>query len=117
VAAKSVAGINRFMFYFEIFLYLHNSAYAIHKGFPFSIYGENLIMMFQNYILIMLIWTYEKEVHMFEKIFTCIFITLYSFMLYDDKLISEQVWVVLTSSQALFILCSRLPQIRTNYNN
>jgi len=45
VQEKSVKGIIKWLFYLEAFMYLHTSAYSLHKSVPFSVYGENVVIL------------------------------------------------------------------------
>lgn len=62
-------------------MYLHTSAYSIHNNIPFSVYGENLIILFQSLIMIMLMWTFSKSINFTEKLFFSLTIAAYAFIL------------------------------------
>ena len=83
-------------------MYLHTSAYSIHKNIPFSVYGENLIILMQNLVIIMLFWIYSKSIGFVEKLFCFIFFAAYSFILLQDKHVSEQGWNMVQSSNIVF---------------
>lgn len=81
---KSVHGISKSLFYLEIFMYLHSSSYSLHHNIPFSVYGENYFILVQNFIIVLLFWTYSKEIGILEQIFCLAFISGYSFLLFSD---------------------------------
>lgn len=98
-------------------MYLHTSAYSIHKNIPFSVYGENLIILFQNLVIIFLFWSFSKTIGFTEKLFLAISIAAYSYILFQDKYVNEQGWNMIQSSNILFMVLSRVPQIFTNFKN
>ena len=52
-----------------------------HKGLEFSIYGDTIFILVQNAIVILLIWSYNKEVSIIEKILAGLFLPAYCFVL------------------------------------
>jgi hypothetical protein len=68
---------------------MQTSAQAIAKGIPFSVYGEALIIMSQNFIIIYLIWAYNKDLKATEKIGFFLFFAAYSFALFSPGMISD----------------------------
>ncbi len=62
-------------------MYLHTSAYSFHKGVPFSVYGENVVILIQNLIIISLFWNYNKGVSRNEKVLCSVFFLLYTLTL------------------------------------
>ena len=83
-------------------MYLHTTTYSIHKNLPFSVYGENMIILFQNFIIIFLFWTFSKGIGSFEKIGCFVFMIAYSFLLVQDKHLTEDMWGLVASSNILF---------------
>jgi len=53
------------------------------SGLSFTVYGESLIIMVQNYIIILLIWSYNKSIGFVEKMFIFAFMIGYAFLLFD----------------------------------
>jgi len=101
VQSQSVDGISKFLFYIEVFMYLHTSAYSLHKGVHFSVYGENAVIGVQNLIIIILYWKYNKSIQMKEKILCTLFFLAYCVLLLTDKVIPENVWRLIVSSNIL----------------
>ena len=79
---KSVHGISKIMFYIETLMFIHSSSFSIHNKIPFSVYGENLIILAQNLIIVLLFWTFNKSIGIAEKFLLFVFITAYSFLLF-----------------------------------
>eukprot|EP00347_Sterkiella_histriomuscorum_P022985 403336391 len=114
---KSVAGISKYMFYIEMMMYINSSGYSIHNKIPFSVYGENLIILAQNIIIVFLFWTYNKSVSIIEKLFVMIFLIGYSYVLFNDSMLTEKQWELIAQTNILFLIMSRIPQILTNFMN
>ena len=85
-------------------MYLHTSAYSLHKNVPFSVYGENVVIGFQNFIIIIMFWKYNHDVLRKEKIFCTLFFIAYSAVLLSDKIISDNMWQLIVYSN---IICSK----------
>jgi mannose-P-dolichol utilization defect 1 len=59
VAAKDVTGLTPSSFYMEVVLCASSSAYNLLRGYPLSTWGETLVILAQNIILVMLLWAYH----------------------------------------------------------
>jgi len=66
----------------EIFLYLHTAAYSIHQGIGFSVYGENVIILMQNLVIILLFWGIDKSIGGIEKLICTVLFATWSYILY-----------------------------------
>ena len=53
---KDVTGINAVSFYMECAAFLPSIVYNILKGYPISTYGENVVILAQNFFLVLLFW-------------------------------------------------------------
>jgi len=73
-------------------MYLHSSGYSIHQKIPFSVYGENLIILAQNLVIVLLFWTYNKSIGLFEKLVIIGMLIGYYFVLFTDKYLDDQQW-------------------------
>lgn len=58
VMNRDVTGLNAMSFYMECAAFLPSIVYNFLKGYPISTYGENVIILFQNYLLVVLYWMY-----------------------------------------------------------
>ena len=83
-------------------MYLHISTYSFHKGIGFSVYGENVIIMMQNFVIILLFWSFDKSIKSVEKFLCIVGLGTYIGLLLQDKHISEPVWDIIVSSNLFF---------------
>ena len=67
--------------------------------------------------MILLIYNYDKTVGTVEKIGIFIFSVVYGTFLLTDVMVPEYVWPIVTSSNFLFNMGARLPQIYGNWVN
>ena len=58
VMNRDVTGLNAMSFYMECAAFLPSIVYNFLKGYPISTYGENVIILFQNFLLVGLYWLY-----------------------------------------------------------
>ena len=84
-------------------IYLHYSGYSIHNKIPFSVSGENLIILAQNVVIALLIWRYNKDITKREKVVLSIAFLLYSFILLSNRFLSTNHWSLIAKSN--IILC------------
>ena len=83
--AKSVEGISKYMFYTEILMLINSSGYSIQASIPFSVYGESLIILFQNFLIVLMFWVFSKEITAIEKLVLFAFFSGYSFVLFSGS--------------------------------
>jgi len=57
-------------------------AVGLAKGIPFSAYGESLIISVQSFIIMFLIWHFNKKIDAMEKMFVGLFFFLYTSILF-----------------------------------
>ncbi|CAI2375706.1 unnamed protein product [Moneuplotes crassus] len=116
IKAKSGKGVLPSTFFAECVMYIIKGCYAAHLGSSFSVYGENLFMFLQSFLIINLLWDYDKESKIISRIAT--YLVLFSLfgVLYTDIYLNESAWKVLINLQIIFSLYSRLPQIWFNFS-
>jgi mannose-P-dolichol utilization defect protein 1 len=118
IQAKSVEGISKSLFYLEILTLLHASTYSMKQNIPFSVYGESLIILGQNIIIVMLFWLYSKTIGVAEKAGLFALFTAYSFVLFSgNRFLGEAAWSLVQQSNMFIMVLSRVPQILTNFQN
>ena len=61
VMNRDVTGLNAMSFYMECAAFLPSIVYNFLKGYPISTYGENVIILFQNFLLVGLYWLYPPS--------------------------------------------------------
>ena len=92
ISNASVEGISPASYYIETTIYTQTAALAMSKGLAFSVYGENLIILFQNWAIIMLIWNYNKSINIFVKIIFVIFSIGYAYVLFTPNFLTNSHW-------------------------
>ena len=71
------------------------------KGLSFSVYGENVIILGQNGVILMLIWSYNKSISCFEKLLVIAFFITYAYVLFSGAVMSEVYWLYVSNSSSL----------------
>jgi hypothetical protein len=83
-------------------IFMQTAGQAISKGIPFSVYGESLIIMCQNFIIIALIWKYNKAIGFAEKLLVALAGLGYAYVLFAiPQQIPEEMWGVISSSNSI----------------
>lgn len=111
MASRSVDGIAAFSYYVEVIGYLGTIGNSRRQGLSFSVYGEGVFIEFQNFLIIMLIWNYNKSIFMLEKLFFCCLTFAYAFLLFEGSLMTPEIWDMIASSGIVLVLLQRIPQI------
>ncbi|GAB5372523.1 hypothetical protein AAMO2058_001672900 [Amorphochlora amoebiformis] len=60
LVARSAEGISAASRYWFVPLYTSAIIYHILEGYPFSCYGENVVILIQNLVIVALVWFYQK---------------------------------------------------------
>ena len=109
IKSNSVEGISAISYYTETMTFIHTSAYSIHLALPFMVFGESLVILAQNLGIIMLIWSIDKSIASLENIAYSAFTIGYMFILFQDTMLNETHWSVISSSTIVFNIASRVP--------
>ena len=80
---SSVEGLSQLTLYIETMIFMQTAGLGRFNGLSFTVYGESLIIMVQNYIIILLIWSYNKSIGFVEKLFIFVFMIGYAILLFD----------------------------------
>ena len=116
--AKSVEGISKYMFYTEILMLINSSGYSMQAKIPFSVYGESVIILVQNFLIVLMFWVYSKDIGAPEKALLFAFFSGYSFVLFSgNEFLDKAQWDLVQKSNLFLSLISRVPQIITNFSN
>ena len=83
VSNASVEGLSQLTLYIETTIFMQTAGQGKFSGLSFTVYGESLIIMVQNYIIILLIWVYNKDIGIVEKLAIFAFMVGYAFLLFD----------------------------------
>ena len=117
VKAGSSKGVSASSYYFEMITFMNTLCYSRHLMLPLTVYGETIIILAQNAVVILLIFNYDKSIGMVEKLGFVVFFAAYSAVLLDGTMIPEHLWPMVSSSCILFNMMSRVPQIYSNFAN
>ena len=97
---------------------INSSGYSIQASIPFSVYGESLIILFQNFLIVLMFWVFSKEITAIEKLVLFAFFSGYSFVLFSgSQYVSKDQWELVQKSNLALSLISRVPQILSNFQN
>ena len=78
-------------------------------------YGETIIIIAWNIMIMLMIYHYDKSISVVEKILFTISFSAYSAWLVADQGVPEYVWPIVQSSNMAFNMMARLPQIYANF--
>ena len=113
--AGSSAGVSATSYYFESIVFLHTLGYSRHLELPFSVYGETISILVQQAVVIALIYHYDKTVSSLEKVCVVVFSSVYATTLLLDTFVPEEAWKIVSGSNIMFNILSRVPQIYANF--
>lgn len=92
---------------------MQTAGVAIANGIAFSVYGESLIIMAQNFVVILLIWQYNKTVGILEKLVVAAFLAGYAYVLFTPGLLTQEHRDLISGSTIALTIAARAPQIYT----
>ncbi|XP_021903456.1 mannose-P-dolichol utilization defect 1 protein homolog 2 [Carica papaya] len=112
---RSVRGLSLVAFELEVVGYTIALAYCLHKGLPFSAYGEMAFLLIQAIILVAIIYYFSQPVHTTTWIRALLYCALAPSVLAGriDPLLFEALYA---SQHAIFFF-ARVPQIWKNFKN
>lgn len=110
VRARDVTGLMPASFYMEVLLYASSTVYNVLKGYPLSTWGENVIILAQNVVLVLLLWTYAMPVIAYRTRLALVaaFAVIMAGMLVTPP---EHQWL-LASAAIPVSIAARIPQVR-----
>ncbi|XP_037453535.1 mannose-P-dolichol utilization defect 1 protein homolog 2-like [Triticum dicoccoides] len=111
----SVRGLSVASFELELIGYTIALAYCIHKGLPFSAYGELAFLLIQAIILIGIIYYYSPPMGTKTWMKALIYCGLAPTVLVGK--IDPGLFEILYASQHAIFFCARVPQIWKNFTN
>ncbi|CAB9503425.1 Mannose-P-dolichol utilization defect 1 protein [Seminavis robusta] len=74
--AQSAEGFSRMSLYTECLFYANSSIYSIQQEYPFTAYGENLVLLLQTMVMVVLLWHYSS-VTMTEQVGVVVSVVIY----------------------------------------
>jgi len=112
---KSVRGLSVVAFELEVVGYTISLAYCLHKGLPFSAFGEMAFLLVQALILVACIYYYSQPVPMTTWVRALLYCAVTPTVLAGQ--INPTLFDALYASQHAIFLFARLPQIWKNFKN
>ncbi|KAF7830594.1 mannose-P-dolichol utilization defect 1 protein-like protein 2 [Senna tora] len=112
---KSVRGLSMISFELEAVGYTIALGYCLHKGIPFSAYGELLFLLIQALVLVAVIYYYSQPVGTKTWIRALLYCALAPTILAGQ--IEPLLFEALYASQHAIFLFARIPQIWKNFSN
>ena len=89
---------------------MQTAGLAMAKGVAFSVYGESLIIMVQNFLIIWLMWGYNKSIGTFEKMVVFLFFCAYGYVLfYKPELLTADHLMIISSSSTMLGIVGKVP--------
>ena len=85
-------------------------------GLDFSVYGDTILIIAQNAIVILLIWQYSSDVSFLEKLVVSGLLSSYLYVLVQDTMVTEEVWAIIQSLAIAMVFLARVPQIVTIFS-
>ena len=116
MASRSAEGLSAFSNYVEIISYLGVIGNSRRLELPFSVYGEGVFINFQNFIILILIWNYNKSIFMLEKLAFLTIAFAYGFLLFEGSFMTPEAWDMIASAQIVLVVLTKLPQIITTFS-
>ncbi|CAN8307897.1 unnamed protein product [Cochlearia groenlandica] len=112
---KSVRGLSVVAFELEVVGYTISLAYCLHKGLPFSAFGEMAFLLIQALILVACIYYFSQPVPITTWVRALIYCAVAPTVLAGQ--INPTLFDALYASQHAIFLFARLPQIWKNFKN
>lgn len=110
---RSAAGISVLMYSLETIGTTFSAVYFARRRIPFSTYGESVFIMFQNFIILILIVFYQKLPRA-PAIFLALLYIVSLFFLYSN-FVSMPVLTILQICSIPIMNLARIPQILLNW--
>ncbi|KAI4316672.1 hypothetical protein L6164_024628 [Bauhinia variegata] len=112
---RSVRGLSMLSFELEVVGYTIALAYCLHKGLPFSAYGELLFLLIQAIVLVAVIYYFSQPLSTKTWIRALLYCAVGPTILAGkiDPLLFEALYVC----QHAIFLFARIPQIWENFSN
>jgi mannose-P-dolichol utilization defect protein 1 len=113
--ARSATGISFSSFLLDTFATLVWLAYSIRHSFPFSTYGETWFIIIQQFIILVLMFEFEKG-RGHALAFMGVFGVL-AFAMHTPWIVHDYLLQFLQTLAVPFFISSKIPQIVENYRN
>ncbi|RLN54175.1 hypothetical protein BBJ29_008244 [Phytophthora kernoviae] len=113
LGARDVTGLTPSAFYMEVVLYLSSTIYNVLRGYPLSTWGENLVILAQNVLLVLLLWVfYTPKISVSTRLgLAVVFVAMAVGMF---AIPPEYQWLLASAGIPVSIV-ARIPQILSNF--
>ncbi|EPQ28014.1 uncharacterized protein PFL1_04341 [Pseudozyma flocculosa PF-1] len=120
VKARSARGISLTMYSLEVVAYTISLAYAVRGRLPFSTYGENLSLTFQNMVITLLVIAYtpltaggyvDPSSRLIQVLLAAIAMAFGSLALASPSVVSSSLLTLLQATTIPISLASKVPQM------
>lgn len=113
LSAKDVTGLTPASFYMEVLLYISTTVYNLLKGYPVSTWGENIVILVQNVVLVLLLWAFHvPKIPVSTRVaLTIAFVAVFAGMMATPP---EYQWLLASASIPVSIV-ARAPQVVSNF--
>ena len=112
--AKSTFGVSSTMLYLDVISFTPSPIYNFLMLHPFFTYGEQIIVLTQNIILIFMMWYYDKTNSTGKSISIAL---VYAAIVFGLFALPNNLWYAYPLIGAAAATIGRLPQMRDNYLN
>ena len=112
--AKSTFGVSSTMLYLDVISFTPSPIYNVMKLHPFFTYGEQIIVLTENIILIAMMWYYDKNNSLSKSIGIAL---VYALLVFGFFHAPAHVWWLYPLIGAAAATLGRIPQIVDNYNS
>lgn len=114
VSSNSVEGLSITTFLIETFGYTYNLAAHYRQQYPISTYGDFFVLIFENYIIIYLLYSYTRRPLLGVAVVSAFIFVL---TLLCSPLFPLQIIKLMLLANVAVVVFSRIPQIYANYVN
>ena len=116
--SKSIEGLSYISIYSEIITFLFSCLYSYHKEYPFMTYGESVIILVQNVIILLLCWKYDKDQSSDRKNFFFVAVCMIiSYFCLKGNYVNDYMWYLIGSSGIPLVSISRISQIIISFRD
>lgn len=117
MSAKSVEGLSPASFYMEVLAFTFTIVYNYILKYPFSSYGEAVVINVQNILLVFLLWAYSDKKTKPSMVTQISLIATYLALIGGMFYLPKEYLSILPAVSTVSAMVGRIPQIILNYKN
>jgi mannose-P-dolichol utilization defect protein 1 len=113
---KNIEGLNDISIFSDILVFLCSCLYSFHMQYPFLSYGESVIILIENIIILFLFWKYQVDQDGDRRnlLFTSL-ISVFTYFCLKGDFFNETIWYLIYSSTLPLTSISRITQLYSSY--